>query len=515
MAELKKNKQPMIKNVLTLCICLMLAMAAAAQNITYSTVHSGENSREADVQVLGKIGANYMVFKSIGWKNMIQVFDQNMKELKNERLKFVPEKITNVDFVPYPNHVQMIYQYQRGSVLYCYAVKLDAMGNQQGEIVTLDTIRIGMRSAQGIYTTVYSEDKSHILVYKMFERNDKLQLVAKTYNKDLVLTDSCRSIHNFNDRKEVYSDFQIANSGQVLFTKQIKSGARENINQLQLIRLQSKTGEFLETPINLQEKYIDEVNMKIDNLNNNIILNTFYYPQKRSADIDGIFSAIINLQSNEIKTAVNTFSDSLRAKMGNSGSLRQAFNSLFLKNIFLKKDGSYILVAEDFFTETMGGFNRWNRWDYLYNNPYSYYDYNYLYSPYYRYNRFNSFNNRTSTKYYYNEILTVHFNQALQLTWQNVILKKQSEVDDDSYLSFGTFNAGGEIHFLFIELEKNSQIISNHSISPYGNTFRYPTLKSREAGYQFMPRLAKQVGARSVMMPCVKNNRICFARIDF
>jgi hypothetical protein len=71
-----------------------------------------------------------------------------------------------------------------------------------------------------------------------------------------------------------------------------------------------------------------------------------------------------------------------------------------------------------------------------------------------------------------------------------VLLKKQSDDDNDNYLSFGTMNVGAEINFLFIEKEKNSQIISNHSISPYGKLFRYPTLKSREAGYQFMPRLS-------------------------
>ena len=489
---------------------------STAQNITYSVFHSGENNREVDVEVLGKVGANYLVFKSIGWRSIIQVFDKNMKELSNERLKFVPDKVLNADFITYPDHFWMIYQYQRNAVLYCDAVKMDALGNKIGEKTTLDTVRIGTRSARGIYSTVYSEDKNHILVYKMFERNDKLHLVAKHYDNTLSLLDSTRSLNNFNDRKEVYGPFQITNKGVILFTKELKAGTRENINQLELMTLEPRTGKFISTAIDLQKQYIDEVNIRIDNLNNNYILNTFYYPEKRSSDIIGIFSAVINGNNYSVKTGLNTFSDSLRAKMNkNSKVTRDAFNNLFLKNIFVKKDGSYILVAEDFYTETMGGYNMWNRWDYLYNNPYSYYDYNYMYSPYYRYNRFNSFNSRTSTKYYYDKILILNMNDSLNMSWQNVILKEQSDTDDDSFLSFGTMNAGAEIHFLFIEKDKNSQIISNHSISPNGTSFRYPTLKSREAGYQFMPRLAKQVGARQVIMPCVFRGKICFAKIDF
>lgn len=489
---------------------------STAQNITYSVFHTGENNREVDVEVLGKVGANYVVFKSIGWRSIIQVFDKNMKELSNERLKFVPDNIINVDFITYPDHFWMIYQYQRNAVLYCDAVKMDALGNKIGEKATLDTVRVGTRSAKGIYNTVYSEDKNHILVYKMFERNDRLHLVTKHYDNSLRLLDSTRSINQFNDRKEIYSPFQITNKGKILFTKELKAGTRENINQLELMTLEPRTGKFISTPIDLQKQYIDEVNIRIDNLNNNFIINTFYYPEKRSSDIIGIFSAVINGEDYSVKTGINTFSDSLRAKMGKGSKItRDAFNNLFLKNIFVKKDGSYILVAEDFYTETIGGYNRWNRWDYLYNNPYSYYDYNYMYSPYYRYNRFNSFNSRSSTKYYYDKILILNMNDSLNMSWQNVILKEQSDTDDDSFLSFGTMNAGAEIHFFFIERDKNSQIISNHSISPNGTSFRYPTLKSREAGYQFMPRLAKQVGARQVIMPCVFRGKICFAKIDF
>ena len=96
-----------------------------------------------------------------------------------------------------------------------------------------------------------------------------------------------------------------------------------------------------------------------------------------------------------------------------------------------------------------------------------------------------------------------------------MILKSQTDDDNDGFLSYGILNAGAEINFLYIEKERNSQIISNQSISTYGKLYRYPTLKSRESGYQFMPRLAKQVGAKQMIVPCVYRGNICFARVDF
>ncbi|RYY47248.1 MAG: hypothetical protein EOO06_12810 [Chitinophagaceae bacterium] len=496
-------------------LSVLVTEASFAQNIIYSDAHKGENERDVNFEILGKVGPNYLVFKNVSWRSMIQVFDNKMKEVSNERLKFMPDRVLNADFVTYPNHFLMLFQHQRNAILYCKAVKMDANGEKIGEVITLDTLRIGVRSAEGVYSTAYSEDKKRILVYKMLEKNNNLNLVTKLYDENLNLIDSTRATFPYNDRKEVYSAFQVANDGTIFYIREIKSGARENISRLEMVTHAPNTAGFKTTEIGLQDKFIDEVSIKIDNLNNNFIINSLYYPEKRSSSIAGLFTALVNKQTGEVKSQLNSFSDSLRSKMTGANQFRFAFDNLFIKNIFVKRDGSFVLVAEEYSTQNIGGYNRWNRWDYLYNNPYSAYDYNYMYSPYYRYNRFNSFNNMATTRYYYDKILVLNVGTGLNLEWSNTVLKSQSDDNNDSFLSFGTMNAGSEIHFLFIEKEKNAQIISNHSVSPYGNMFRYPTIKSREAGYQFMPRLSKQVGARQVLMPCVYRGNISFARIDF
>jgi hypothetical protein len=496
-------------------VCLFACFHINAQNITYSVVHQ-ENSRDANFEILGKVGPNYIVFKSMGWKSILQVFDRNMKELSNERMKFMPEQTLNVDFVTYPDYFIMIYQYKKNNVLYCDAIKMDPEGKTIGGKINLDTTRIGIQTGRDIYSTIYSEDKKKILVYKMHEKNDMLHIVTKLYSPDIILLDSTRSLLPYNERREVFTPFQLANDGTIFFTREIKGGSRENMSELEVVTCKPNTDSFLITSIDLQKKFIDEVSIKIDNLNNSYLINSFYYTQKRAGNIQGLFSARVDKATNNVKTSFYHFDDSLRIKMSRPNQYKVAFDNLFLKNIFVKRDGSFLLVAEDYSTETLGYNNPWNRWDYLYNNPYYYNsDYYYWNSPYYRYNRFNSFGNSRAIKYYYDNILFVSIDSSLKPQWNNVLIKKQSDDDNDNYLSFGTMNAGAEINFLFIEKEKNSQIISNHSISPYGKLFRYPTLKSREAGYQFMPRLSKQVGPRQVIMPCVYRGNICFAKIDF
>lgn len=505
-----------MKPVIVLCFLLAFCQGLSAQKITYSQVQSGEAKNNANVEILGKVGPHYLVFKKLGWRSIVQVFDKNMQQLSNDRLKPVPDNILNADFIVYPSHFWMVYQYQRNAFLYCEALKIDENGQPVGEPLLLDTLRIGLRSSEGVYSTVYSEDKKQVLVYKMFERNNKLHFMAKRYDADMQLRDSVRNYLAYNDRREVYAPLQISNKGEVFFARETKGAFRDNINNLELIKLDWNNGDFASTPIDLKEKFIDEVNVKIDNLNNQLIINALYYPAKRSSDIEGLLTVLVKQNPQTIASALNPFPDSLRSKLGDNSAWRTAFNNFFLKNIFVKRDGSFILVAEDFYSQTYGGFNSWNRWDYLYNNPYSYYDYNYLYSPY-RYNRYygGPYGTRSTTRYFYNDILVLNVDDSLKVGWQNIILKKQSENDDESFLSFGTMNTAGQIHFLFIEREKNYQIISNHGVSPYGNLVRYPTIKSREKGYEFMPRLAKQVGARELIIPCSFRGKLCFAKIEF
>ena len=111
--------------------------------------------------------------------------------------------------------------------------------------------------------------------------------------------------------------------------------------------------------------------------------------------------------------------------------------------------------------------------------------------------------------------MILSLNKTGNLEWSRVIQKDQFDDDNENFLSFSTMNSGGEIHFLFNDDKNRNQIIADHSISPSGVITRNPTLKSRERGYQFMPSLSKQVGARQLIIPCIYRNYICFAKIDF
>lgn len=502
----------MARVVFIIAFFVFLGMSSAfAQNVIYTNYHK-EDDRNTPFEILGKIGPNYLIYKNVhSWRHVIQVFDVNMEELSNNRLDFISEKTSKVDFITYPDRFNMVYQYQKNNILYCNAVVIDAAGKKIAEPVTLDTTRINFIGNTNIYYTTYSEDKSKILVYKVLFKYSRITVVTKLYDNNFKLLDSTRRHLTFNERKEIYTDYQVDNDGNIIYAKETNTGFRENIDLLEVVT-HAPGGGFNTRIIPLEKNYIDEFKIKIDNLNKTYLFNSFYY-HDRIGSVQGLFAGMADWKFNTIKTVFNPFPDSLRSTI-TKGEYRFAFNDFSLNNIFVKRDGSYIIAAEDNTTISRANNNPWNRWDNFYNygnTPGNYYYGNSNYNnPYYKDNRFNN-----SVRYIYKNILIASIDTSLKIRWSNIILKDQSDEDKDSFLSYGTLNTGNEIHFLFLNKERNSQIISNQSISSAGLITRYPTLKSREAGYDFLPRLSKQVGPRQIIMPSIYRGYLVFTKIEF
>lgn len=500
---------------------LILLLAAApvfvfSQKVTYSDFEQ-EDNRDISFEIIGKMKGNILVYKNVRkWQHKINVFGDDMKIKETVKLDFVPDKTFNVDFVVYPDYFWMIYQYQKKNVLHCMAVKLDAAAQKMGEPVQIDTTQIPFLADNKIYTTIYSEDRQRIMVFKMPKKNDRYTLVTMLFNSDMkLIRERSRQEIDLDERKDTYSNFMVDNEGTLVFTKDSKTGMRDNSNVLEFMIKEPVKDTFTTHLITLEKNYIDEVRLKIDNLNKRYILNSFYYRKSRGT-IDGMLTYIWSkaADSAAVKSFM-PFGDSIRDEAKSSGQLRFAMDDYFIRQVFAKKDGGFLLTAEDYSSQRTGFNNSWNRWDYLNNYYYSPYSSSYYYySPYSGYYRPLSSYGQQSVRYFYSNILILSYDKNGQLQWSRVIQKEQFDDDNENFMSFSTFNSGGEIHFLFNDDKRKNQIIANHSITGSGQITRNPTLKSLERGYQFMPKLSKQVGAGQLIIPCDYRGYICFARID-
>ena len=502
---------------LNMCLLFLLPVLSFAQKISYSDVLK-ENSRDMDFEIIGKVSGNILVFKNQSSRYAVSIYQGEMNLKEKVDLDFIPAKAYNVDFVVYPDFFYLIYQYQKRGVVYCMAAKIDGNVKKINEPILLDTTQVGVFGDNKIYSVIVSEDKLKIMVFKIQKKDERFNFVTLLYDNQLQVIHKTRQALDYNDRKDIYSDFLVDNDGNFVFTKSIKSGNRDDIGTLDLITKAPLLDTFSIKIIPLNKLYIDEVKVKVDNVNKRYVLNSFYYTERRG-NIAGIYTSIWDVKGDT--AFANIFSplpDSLRSIAKEKGGLKYAFNDYFIRNIVLKKDGGYLLVAEDFSTQSSGNTNnQWNRWDYLYNSPFSNpYYYNY-YSPYYGgyYRPYNNFNNYNSTRYYYYNVLVLSINNKGVTEWNNIIHKEQTSDNTDNFLSYTTFNTGVGIHFLFNNSDKRNPLLIDNVITADGTLTRNPSLKSYEKGYDFMIRFAKQTGARQLIVPCSYRQQICFAKIDF
>ena len=485
-----------------------------AQHITYSEPQR-DDGRRTEFEIIGKIEGNFLAFTNNRSDNNISIFDNDMKLLNRISLDFLPDRYINAYFIPYPDYFYMIYEYQKKNIVHCAAVKMNGQGKNLTQPVDLDTTQIGFAASNKIYTTVSSDDKQKIMVFKINSKNPKSFLFTTfLYNQQLELIDRHRLYMPMEEHNESFTDFLLDNDGTLVFAKFLRNSSADYVSKVSIATKGATADNFSIKDIGNGDHILDELKIKIDNNNKSYILTGFYYKQ-RKGNIEGLYSMVWDRATDsKIKESLNVFSDELRAIAKSSESnLKMAFNDFFINQIIIKKDGGFLLVSESEFTTSRGGY--FNRWDYMYGyNPYvspmNYYGYPY-YSPW---NRYGS-NNSNAVRYHSENIMILSFDKDCKLEWSNVIPKSQFDDESENLISNHIMNTGGELHFLYNQYDHKNILLADQSVSPEGRITRYPTLKNLDRGYDFMPRYGKQVSSRQMIIPCLYKNYLCFAKIDF
>jgi hypothetical protein len=508
----------MNKLILITLASVALFFSSTAQKISY-TDPDKDDSKRTDFDIIGKVGGNYLIFKNNRNKDALSVYTGDMKLIEKININQNSQKWINVDFIPYADNAWMIYQYQQKSILYCMAIKIDGNGKMLTKPIELDTTRIGFAADNKIYTTIYSDDKQKIMVFKINSKNQKnFVFTTMLFDDQLQLKDRRQLNMPMEERNDYFTDFLLDNDGAMVFGKYVRKGGGDYITNLSLVTKTPESADFVIHDMKTGDRVLDDVKIKIDNTNRRYLFSSLYYRQKRG-NIEGLYTITWDRSSSSIfQERLLPFTDELRSQAkGPDANLRIAFNDYYIKNIIIKKDGGYLIIAESQYTTSRGG-GPFNRWDYMgFNNPWMS-PYNY-YSPYgynsfgYPYNRWGS--GGQPTRYHSENVVIMSFNKSDTLQWSNVVAKSQYDDQSDMMISHQIMNTGGELHFLFNLYERRALLLNDQSIGSDGKVVRNPTFKNLDRDIEFMARYGKQISAKSMIMPCQFRNYLIFAKIDF
>ena len=502
--------------------CLLLALTLVApllvfaqvQQISYSEPER-EDGRRTNFEIIGKIDGNFLVFKNNSSNSAVSIYDNGMHLVQRVPLPFMPERYINVDFVAYPDYCYLIYEYQHKNIVHCAAVKLNGQAQKVGEPIDLDTTHVGIAANNKIYTTVVSEDKKRIMVFKINSKNPHNFLFTTfLFDENLTNLDRHRLYLPMDDRNDLFTDFQLDNEGQLVFGRYMRSGSNDYITRVTLVTKGPTADTFSIKDIGSGDRILDEIKIKVDNHNRRYILSGFFYKQRRG-NIEGLYTVIWDKAADSrVDEKTTVFNDDLRTQAKSSdANLKMAFNDFFIKHVITKRDGGFLLVTESLYTTSRG--NMFNRWDYMYNpgfGPGGFYS-PYYYSPYY--NPWARNYGNYASRFHAENIMVLSFDGQGELQWSSVIPKSQFDDDTENKISHELVNTGGELHFLFNLYERRNELLNDQSISPEGKVTRYPTLRNLDHGYEFMPRYGKQVSSWESIIPCLYRNYLCFAKVDF
>lgn len=502
-------------STLLLAISLLHSSLVKAQvsQIIYTDPEK-EDGRRTNFEIIGKMNGNFLIFKNNNSKNDICIYDSMMRLQQRVPLTFMPDRYINVDFVAYPEFSYLFYEYQKKSIVHIAVVKLDDRGQAIGPPVELDTTQVGLASNNKIYTTVISEDKQRIMIFKINSKDTRNFLFTSfLYDASLKLVDRHRIYLPMEERNELFTDFFLDNEGQMIFGKYLRSGSNDYVSRVSVVTKGPLSDSFSIRDLGSGDRLLDEIKMKVNNNNNTYIISGFYYKQRRG-NIEGLYTVVWDKATNaRVEEKTTVFADELRAlAKSTDATIKTAFNDFYIKHIITKRDGGYLVVSESLYTTSRGAM--YNRWD----NPYGYSPYYNPYSPYGPYGGYGPYGRYPGgygTRYHAENLMVLSYDKESNLQWSNVIPKSQFDDDTENQISHELINTGGELHFLFNLYERKTNLLNDQSISPEGRVTRYPTLHNLDRGYEFMPRYGKQVSSWEAIIPCLYRNYLCFAKVDF
>ncbi|MFM7711000.1 MAG: hypothetical protein ACKO5C_08800, partial [Ferruginibacter sp.] len=402
--------------------CLSFANPAYTQQLVLSERLPKENKRMM-FEIIGKAGDQFLIYKYLNRNHLLARYGSDMKLIRQDELKALPDKAFNLQFVLRKDSLVIVYQHQKQNIVYCESYQLPINGEPGDQVAVLDTTNIGFFATNSIYRMTVSENKKRMVIYKTHVKNGWMNFSARLFDDQFTLTDSCRIGFSFRSNRESLSELCMDNEGNLIFMHLMEKRADDKAAAVDLISRRAGSPDFDRKAVTMTDLFLDEPIIRVDNINRRFLINAFYYDDRKES-ADGLFSLLFSPIGETIeKTAVNPFPETLTKSVEAGGNGRRPFDQLMPRQLILRKSGGFVLLLEDFYSETLYN-NNWNR-GFMFNNPYGSLNDYYWLGPYgnsYRPWDETNAGDRT-TRFYANDVVVACVDSSLQMTWSTVIPK--------------------------------------------------------------------------------------------
>lgn len=470
---------------------LMMGLSVCAQEVTYSR-YDKFDYRTDGYAIVGMSGGYLYTYVNSGEDAKLEAYDDSMNKIATVMLDFFPQRIYQVRFIPYPDKMIAIYQALESNKVVQYIATLDGNGLLKGKPIELRSTKTGIFGAtKNYYYSSVSENKKNILIYSVNDKKNAIEFDGIWLDDNGTVIKRSKATFRTENIPE-HGEVNISNDGTVYMAAYTPTGAENYADQYWILTLAPGATTFKPKELELGDHYATAGYTRIDNVNNKIYFGGFYSDSKNGRFAGLIYAAYDASTGEYASKRFIPFDEKMIAEAGEKR--RSPFDNYLVRQLIVKNDGGFVLVAEEQYVTSRSTFTP----------GFGYYSF---YSP---------AMNSSVREYHFNDILAVAYDKDGIREWNAYIPKQQySQEDEGVFSSFALLNTGGTLAFLYNDFDAHHSRIQLGTLSAEGKT-DVRSLAAEGNDYpDWLPRSAKQVAARTLIVPCFHKRQICFAKVQF
>lgn len=436
-----------------------------------------------DYQLIGRYKEQVLLYRKNGCKMSIQSFgDKDLKEKWIKTIELDNNNTTSIVVIPDMDCFFVLYCYYKKNQTHIRLKKLNT------EAEEISDIEIGVFEEPCYLkkdNVVFSEDKSHFLIYLNSIANNKLELIAFDLKEQK--THWQKKIDFEKEKPSSSMEYiLINNAGKIyLVFNDNNNKAKRHLHQFNIYHIELDGQKTLyQVPF---ENYISyDMEVQYDEKNNQLVAAGLYSNENYLAN--GLFYFRTNLVDSAPQIHLSEFDETfIRSLTGKKNKKITGIQNFKICPLILRNDGGVLLIAEQQFVfQSMGNTQLANE-------------------------------TNIHSDYLHENILLASIHPTGEIYWKEVLFKSQhSENYNVRYASFFTFRTNSSIRFLY-----NNDILWDTSIFEYivngqGKTQRNALLhQERRDGILPLFSDALQLSSSELVVLSEQNNKLQLLKINY
>jgi hypothetical protein len=523
---------------LSIWIALM-ALNGQAQRIVYAEPEVDYDGL-ATYNIIGKVGPHYLIHIKGMAGSEIAAYDDSMHKVSRDPLTQLPPNRNKTEFLNYPDKFYLVSQYQQGNFAHLNFHLGDADGKVAAEPIFRDSLPLPFRSVADTkpllqddwdrpsYLVIRSEDRQWIMALHVNILPDKGHILYTTLlDKNLQIVERNELFFRPLDDGGNFTEFILDNDGDLVFAQQGLMDDDGSVHKLLMVRKVRGIDSLYAKIISTGPNGLDDPRLRADNFNRKYFINAFYR-KPGDRNITGICSMIWNKDKDELSSAsFNIIPLQTRLEARNDlSSPDEILNHFYLRQVFPRKDGGSIVLAEMCWGQERYYPDLWKRLDFISGAPESILapPHQFIfYRPHDKPGRWQNMTRMPTVRSpltfngnkYTDDIIVMFFNKDAELTGQRVIKKAEFSPFANLPLSYQYMLDNKSVHVLYNVSIRGKYLPYSTSIKGDGTVEHDPLPYGLDNKHIFLPQFAKQVGPNLAIVPAHFKNYLRFTLMEY